>query len=53
MVSMAEAGDVNAQSYLGFLSGNGEGVSQNDEEAMLRYPLAADGTRRCNVQPMG
>ena len=39
---LAEAGDVDAQYYLGYMYANGRGVAQDDAEAVKWYRLAAD-----------
>ena len=39
---LAEGGDANAQTYIGLMYDNGEGVIQNDVEAVKWYRLAAD-----------
>ena len=40
--AQAEQGDVDAQFNLGFMYGTGEGVPQDDAEALLWYWLAAE-----------
>ena len=43
---LAEAGDAEAQEWLGWMYANGKGVEQDDAEAVKWYRLAVEGFRR-------